>query len=394
MSVNGNNFVILDETQQPVLSELQKSEFAYFATNANFGIGCDNMLVVQNCTDSVLRKINEDRRYWTQRLESSCADYVFRMFEPNGDEALSCGNGLKCIASYLFSRYGLKQAKIATEIPFKQPRVVKIGTDSHAQTSWVNLGFPRRVPESLYLHPPSTMTDDPIDRVDGIQVTFRENDLAPYSKKRQLTLSGYLVFTGEPHLVVTETGLSIPEVSRTLFTASTSGMNEKFNADRRVSFGSTLIRLIGEIVNKTYGHVFPAGINIDFVRCLPGKPIIEFRCFERGIEKETLACGTGALASVFVMRRLDLISDRIISVWPHRCRVYQPDAEITVEEKPDGWVLSSRPTYLFSGNYYFSSTYDELGEKVRFTDKVHRPEMVDHHDPCSAPHSSRDSVRI
>ena len=47
MSVNGNNFVILDETQQPVLSERQKSEFAYFATDTNFGVGCDNLLVVQ-----------------------------------------------------------------------------------------------------------------------------------------------------------------------------------------------------------------------------------------------------------------------------------------------------------------------------------------------------------
>ena len=393
MSVNGNNFVILDETQQPVLSEPQKSEFAYFATDVNFGVGCDNMLVVQSCTESIFREINKDRRYWPQWPESSSADYVFRMFEPSGEEALSCGNGLKCIASYLFSRYGLKQAKIVTEIPLNQPRVVEIGTDSHSQTSWVNLGFPRRVPESLYLLPPSSMPDDPIDWVEGIQVKLRQNDLAPYSKKRQLTLSGYLVFTGEPHLVVLENGLSILELNRTLFTASTGGSNEKADADRRVSFGLTLIHLIGEIVNKAYRHVFPAGINIDFVRRLPRKSIIEFRCFERGIEKETLACGTGALAAAFVMRRLDLIGDRIITVWPHRCRLYQPDAQIMVEEKSDGWVLSSRPTYLFSGNYHFSSAYNELGEKVRSEGKVHRPGKVDQHGPCSAPHSPRHTVR-
>lgn len=103
MSVNGNNFVILDETQQPVLSEPQKSGFAYFATDTNFGVGCDNMLVVQACTDDTFMEINTHRTYWKQLPEASCADYVFRIFEPSGEEAHSCGNGLKCLANYQFS---------------------------------------------------------------------------------------------------------------------------------------------------------------------------------------------------------------------------------------------------------------------------------------------------
>ena len=42
-----------------------------------------------------------------------------------------------------------------------------------------------------------------------------------------------------------------------------------------------------------------AGANIDFVR-FPSPQRIELRTFERGVEAETLACGTGALAAAAV----------------------------------------------------------------------------------------------
>ena len=44
----GNNFVIVDETQGTILTESEKSRFAYPATNANFGVGADNFLVIGN----------------------------------------------------------------------------------------------------------------------------------------------------------------------------------------------------------------------------------------------------------------------------------------------------------------------------------------------------------
>lgn len=366
MSVNGNNFVILDETQHPILSESQKAEFAYFATDTNFGIGCDNMLVVQASTADVLREINAERRYWSELPEYSNTEYLFRMFEPNGEEALSCGNGLKCIARYLLLQYALKQAKILTEVPLENPRVVTIGTDTNTKKSWANLGFPRRIPESLY-HPQEPQAlDKQIDWIEGIQVKFRENDLVPYTTEKHLTLSGYLVFTGEPHLVVLQAGISIPELRRTLFTASTDGTTKVGGSDKRINFGSSLIQLIGSYVNKNYRHIFPDGININFVRYLPQHRSVEYRCFERGIEKETLACGTGALAVAFVMRSIHIINDRVITVWPLRCRCCQPDAEIKVEEMPEGWVLSSRPKYLFSGYYHFASAYDQMSAEALF----------------------------
>ncbi len=51
-------------------------------------------------------------------------------------------------------------------------------------------------------------------------------------------------------------------------------------------------------------HTFfqPAGTNVDFVRAT-GEQEIEIRTFERGIEGETLACGTGAVASAIFANR-------------------------------------------------------------------------------------------
>ena len=49
----------------------------------------------------------------------------------------------------------------------------------------------------------------------------------------------------------------------------------------------------------------PGGTNVDFVR-FPARHRMEIRSFERGVEAETLACGTGVLASTAVGLQLDL----------------------------------------------------------------------------------------
>jgi diaminopimelate epimerase len=54
----------------------------------------------------------------------------------------------------------------------------------------------------------------------------------------------------------------------------------------------------------------PAGVNANFVR-VTGDGRAELRTYERGVEGETLACGTGSIASAVVLAQLGLAGERV-----------------------------------------------------------------------------------
>lgn len=352
----GNNFLIVDETQSPYLTEHEKSEFAIRATNVNFGVGADGIIFLQPYNMAVLTEINSYRRYWKHHPTYEDVDYIFRLFEPNGSESFSCGNGLMCVAKYFNHHYASFSKSILTQIPRKRPRTVKIGTMKDNVFSWADMGKPHRVPKEIVGLANKESFDRDIDQLDNIKVTFREHDLRPFSEKTALNLRGYLVFTGEPHLVIfVETGFSIEAISNLLFLSTKVLENTEKKFERRRAFGSWLIHHIGTYLNRQYRDLFPEGINVDFVKLSEQKNIIEYRCFERGINKETLACGTGALAVAFVAKRMKLISGNKISVWPNRCRWHDQTASIVVEGKETGWIIQAKPQILMQGDYYFTS---------------------------------------
>lgn len=348
----GNNFVIIDETIEQALTEEGKSRFAYEATNTFFGIGCDNLLIVQRCTSGVLSSINEARGYWDAVPDSSKADFVFRMFEPNGDEAFSCGNGLMSIANYLYQRYGIESANIMTEVPFAVPRIITIGTDTKEQVSWVNLGQARQVPADVASHEVRRPVDDCIDAIDKITVKFRSYDLKAYTDKPSLQMSGYLVFTGEPHLVIfPHDTFSDLKLAKSMFSLARSEAATS-RVGRRVSVGLWLTRRIGEYLNDYFRGHFPSGINVNFAKVHRERQLVEYRCFERGINRETLACGTGAAAVAVVAKYLGHLRGRMITVLPHLCRWHDPDAAIQVMQAPGGeWCLIGSPRMLVDGNF-------------------------------------------
>ncbi|MEA1949725.1 MAG: diaminopimelate epimerase [Thermodesulfobacteriota bacterium] len=87
-------------------------------------------------------------------------------------------------------------------------------------------------------------------------------------KNRSLSISS--VNTGVPHAVIVEDSIDTVEVVKV-------GREIRFN-DRFA----------------------PAGTNVNFV-CYLKDNIIAIRTYERGVEDETLACGTGAIASAVIM---------------------------------------------------------------------------------------------
>ena len=51
---------------------------------------------------------------------------------------------------------------------------------------------------------------------------------------------------------------------------------------------------------RTHDHFKPRGANANFIQIQPGR-MIEIRTYERGVEGETLSCGTGSTASALVV---------------------------------------------------------------------------------------------
>ena len=107
----GNNFLIYDGTEEGILEEVHFAEFARQVTDPQFGIGADNFLVIQNCNEAELQVINSVHGYW-KKIPRPSADYVFRMFEPDGQEALCCGNGLMCMPT--ICRRGIRWRLLAS----------------------------------------------------------------------------------------------------------------------------------------------------------------------------------------------------------------------------------------------------------------------------------------
>jgi diaminopimelate epimerase len=93
-------------------------------------------------------------------------------------------------------------------------------------------------------------------------------------------MKGAFIDTGAPHAVIFEDDLEHLDVMK---------------------FGSAIRR------DPRFG---PVGTNVNFVRIGDGSTV-ELRTFERGVESETLACGTGSVAAALVSSDLHALSSPV-----------------------------------------------------------------------------------
>ena len=71
---------------------------------------------------------------------------------------------------------------------------------------------------------------------------------------------------------------------------------------------------IDAVAPAIHHHVlFPKGINVNFVQ-VTGPSSITIRTFERGVEGETLSCGTGSTASALIAARVGKVSGDVVHV--------------------------------------------------------------------------------
>ena len=186
------------------------------------------------------------------------ADLAMRLIQPDGSEAEMCGNGIRCLAKYAFDTGYVGESftvdTLAGIIPV-QVRQIEWGFSAR-----VNMGQPRFDRLSIPACGEGQLLNEDVG---GLKVSA--------------------VNTGVPHAVVFVDDLSFD-----------------------ISSAALPIR---------HSDIFPEGANVNFAKLegrggQDGRPI-EIRTFERGVEGETLSCGTGSVAVASVARRLGLAGDEV-----------------------------------------------------------------------------------
>lgn len=180
---------------------------------------------------------------------SKIADAKFRFFNPDGSEANMCGNGIRCFSRYVVEEgYAGNKLKVETLAGLKELEV------SYNGTWWikVDMGKPEFDAEKI-----------PAKR----EIWGEEFEI----KKRKFKL--YAVNTGVPHVVIFVDDLNLDVV----------------RIGRKIRFLD----------------VFPEGTNVNFAKFDGSK--FHVRTYERGVENETLSCGTGSVAVVAVAKKLGIL---------------------------------------------------------------------------------------
>ena len=228
----GNDYVYVNCFKETIEDP---SAVAKFVSNRNFGIGSDGLILI---------------------CPSETADFQMVMYNADGSRGEMCGNGIRCVAKYVYD-YGLTDK---TRISVETLGGIKY-LDLAVENGKVRLVAPEEIPIAMENKDVGKVIDEEID-VDG----------------RKYRMTG--VSMGNPHTVVYMDDLKKLEIEK---------IGPKFENHPR----------------------FPQRINTEFAHVLD-EHTVEMRVWERG-SGETLACGTGACA-VAVASILNGLTKRKVTV--------------------------------------------------------------------------------
>jgi len=219
----GNDFLLFDDRQEtfPIkASAIQKY------CDRRFGIGADGIILLQS---------------------SKLSDFRMRIFNSDGKEAESCGNGLRCVMRFLLD-LGFAAKTYIVETKHHQVSIHPEGENI-----------------AVFMGPPKDFEKGKV---------LLKNEMIDF----------YLIDTGVPHAVVfidDVESIDVNDWGREI------RMNPSFQ---------------------------PHGVNVDFASWK--EDYICVRTYERGVEGETLACGTGAAAVATIAAKIYQINSLITIRFP------------------------------------------------------------------------------
>ena len=124
----GNDFVIIDESKEELISEEDKPEACRFLSDRHFGVGSDGVLFVS---------------------PSDKADLRYRMFNPDGSEAEMCGNGIRCFGDFIYRNKITDKTSISVETMCDILTLDINLEDGEPKSFKVNMGLASFIPEKI-----------------------------------------------------------------------------------------------------------------------------------------------------------------------------------------------------------------------------------------------------
>lgn len=222
MHGTGNDYIYVNGFEEKLENP---SEAAVKLSDRRFGIGSDGLILI---------------------LPSDVADCRMEMFNADGSIGKMCGNGIRCVAKYVYDRGLVKKDVLRVETRSGVKTLQLRVEDGKVASVRVNMGQPELDPEKIpVLFSKDRMVDEEV--------------YTPSGNVWRVTC----VSMGNPHAVI--------------FVDDVEGLD---------------LPAIGPEMEKH--AMFPERANIEFVQ-VTGPHEVQMRVWERG-SGETLACGTGACA--------------------------------------------------------------------------------------------------
>lgn len=179
---------------------------------------------------------------------SKDSDFMMQYYNADGLEGSLCGNGARCAIQYAANSKILKNEKAVFTVKNEnyQGEIIKDGL------------------VQFNLKPPKK-----------IKLNFR-------IKAASQLIRSHFADTGSPHVVIEiEDVLALPK-----------DLNSKYRHIQNFP----VLELGKEI--RYHKDFYPEGTNVNFIQIKNDK--ISIRTYERGVENETLACGTGSVAAAVI----------------------------------------------------------------------------------------------
>ena len=261
----GNDYVYVDGSKEQI-EQSKKSEIAKRVSDRHFGIGSDGLIFINP-------------------VEDASIDFEMEMYNADGSRSEMCGNGIRCVAKYVYDNRLTSKDKLVIVSAGKKKYIdLEIGSDNLVSSVKVDMGAPILAASEV---PVAVKSDISTDR-SSLPSATREL----LSSRPDIVIDTPVIIDGKEWKI---TCVSMGNPHAVVF------LPEDVNLD------SFEIEKIGPGFENN--SIFPNRTNTEFVK-VDDRGNVHMRVWERGTG-ETLACGTGCCATTVACVLNGLTDNRV-----------------------------------------------------------------------------------